>query len=165
MALIEHQNLVRHGHRRQLVSDHHQGVPTAQPGECLGDYLLVLGIQGGGGFINQQDGGVLDQRPGNRNALALTARQLRTALTHRRIDALRQTFDQLADPGLLRRIENLGQAGGRSADTDVVGNAALKQISVLENLTDLAGQLRAGHLPHVHPANQHAALAGIEKPR
>lgn len=39
-------------------------------------YLLALGVQGGGGLIQQQDLGVTDDCPGDGNALFLAAGEL-----------------------------------------------------------------------------------------
>lgn len=41
-------------------------------------YLLALGVQGGGGLVQEQDLGVAYDRPGDGDALLLSARKLRT---------------------------------------------------------------------------------------
>jgi len=53
-------------------------------------YLLALRVQGGGGFIKQQDLWVSDDRPGDGNALLLTTRQLRTLRAHVGVVFLRE---------------------------------------------------------------------------
>ena len=58
---------------------------------------------------------------------------------------LRQARDDLRHAGLARGLHELGLGGAGLADADVVGDAAREQIAVLEDLAELAGQLRARH--------------------
>lgn len=53
-------------------------------------YLLALGVQGGGGLIQQQDLGVTDDRPGDGDALFLAAGELWTLGAHVCVVFLRQ---------------------------------------------------------------------------
>lgn len=84
------------------VNDNNNGVPPPLPHTCTlciqrassccinvncGDayseaYLLTLRVQRRGGLIEQQDLGVANDRPGDGDALLLTARQLRTLRAH-----------------------------------------------------------------------------------
>lgn len=45
-------------------------------------YLLALRVQGGGGLVQEQDLGVADDRPGDGDALLLTAGQLGALCAH-----------------------------------------------------------------------------------
>lgn len=53
-------------------------------------YLLALRVQCRGGLVQEQDLGVADDRPGDGDALLLTARQLRTLGAHVGVVFLRQ---------------------------------------------------------------------------
>ena len=162
-ALVQHDDLVGHGHGGQLVGNHDQRAPAAQPRQRLGDGGLVFGIQRGRGLIDQQNGRILDERTRDGDALALAARQARPALAHRRVQALRQALDDFGHAGLARGFHHLGIAGLRAAHADVVGNGALEKVAVLEDLADLPGQPLARDLAHVDAAHQNAALLHIEK--
>ena len=56
---------------------------------------------------------------------------------------MRQARDDLRHAGLARGLHEFGLGGVGLADADVVGDAAREQIAVLEDLAELAGQLRA----------------------
>ena len=147
------------------MRDHDQRAAAAQSRQRLGDDVLVLGVQRGGRLVHQQDGSILEQRAGDGDALALAARQARAAFADRSVHALRQARDDLRHAGLARGLHEFGLGGVGLADADVVGDAAREQIAVLEDLAELAGQLRARHPAHVDAADQHAALAGVEEAR
>ena len=95
--------------------------------------------------------------------MAFATGQPGPALAHRRVQALGQSLDDFQHAGLSRRLHHFGVTGRWFADTDVVGNAALEQVGILEDLADLAGQLLTGHLAHIHAADDHAALGHIEE--
>ena len=64
-----------------------------------GWYLLALRVQGRGGLVQQQDLGVPDDRPGDGDALLLTAGQLGTLRAH-------------VGVVLLRAGTSIGESGG-----------------------------------------------------
>ena len=95
--------------------------------------------------------------------MALAAGKPRTAFADRRVQALWQAFDDFQHTRRARGLQHLGVGGVGFADADVVGDAALEQVGVLEYLADLRRQLPGGHLPHVHAAYLEAALGDIEE--
>ncbi|MNP40314.1 hypothetical protein D3C76_1339480 [compost metagenome] len=147
------------------MGNDHQGAAPTQAVQCFGDHRLVLCIEGGGRLVHQQDGRILDQRTGNADALALTARQPGTAFTDLGVEAVRQARDDFADAGQPGGVFERCSTGVGFANADVVGDAALEQPGVLQYLAEVAGQAGAAHLPHVYTANPNVTLAGIEEPR
>ena len=67
------------------------------------DQALGLGVQGGGGFVQDQDAGVLQDGAGDGDALLLAAGELVAALADDRIVAVRQAGDVVVDGRRLRR--------------------------------------------------------------
>lgn len=65
----------------QPVGDDEHGAPPGGPVERLLHHPLRLCIQSTGGFIQNQDGGVLDQGAGDGDALFLATGQRYTSLT------------------------------------------------------------------------------------
>ncbi len=78
------------------------------------------GVECGGGFVEQDDRRVLDQRAGDRDALALAAGELDAVLADRRVVAEREAHDEVMRAGGLRGVDDLGLAGARLAEGDVV---------------------------------------------
>ena len=75
-SLLQHQNLVRTDHSRQTVGNHDNGAATGQLGKRLLDQRLVLRVSKGGGFIENHDGRILQDGPGQGDALLLAARKI-----------------------------------------------------------------------------------------
>lgn len=78
-AAVEEQDLVGAGDGGQLVRDDQRGPPVAARLQRPDDGLLVGVVQGGGGLVEQQDRGLLEQRAGDADPLPLTAGQGRCA--------------------------------------------------------------------------------------
>ena len=77
MSQIHNRNLVREGlNQRQIVADEHDAdlLFPLQPNQELDDGLLNGHIQGAGGLVANQDFRLQRQRPGNADALPLSAR-------------------------------------------------------------------------------------------
>src|SRR5229473_2695699 len=103
-ATIEHDEPVHPADRRQPVGDRDHGAPFHQPGELLLDRRLDLGIEGRGRLVEHQDRRILEDHPGQRDALALAARQLDAALADMGIEAAP------AMP-VLEALDELGRVG------------------------------------------------------
>ena len=63
------------------VGDDEDGFVFDETGECLLNGCFVFHIQAGGGFVQQNDGRVLQKRTGDGNALTLAAGKLAAVLT------------------------------------------------------------------------------------
>ena len=74
-SILEHNDLVGPPNRRQPVCDYENGTALAQRFDGLLNRALGFGVQGGSGFVTDQDRGVLEQRTSNRDSLSLAARE------------------------------------------------------------------------------------------
>jgi hypothetical protein len=61
--------------------------------------LLVLGVEGAGGLVQQQDRGLADQGPGDGQALSLAAGEAAGALAHRLATVLKADRIVVMDEG------------------------------------------------------------------
>ena len=91
---VEHHDLVRVAHGGQTVRDHQHGPLGHEPVDRLLHQPLRLGVQRAGGLVEDQDGRVAEQRPGDRDPLPLAAREPGPALAEQRVVALRQLRDE-----------------------------------------------------------------------
>ena len=73
-ALIQHQDLIAVPDRGQPVGDHDAGDAPVLDG--LYQLVLGQGVQGGGGLVQDDQGGVLGQDPGDLQTLPLSAGQI-----------------------------------------------------------------------------------------
>ena len=76
-----------------------------QPPHRREDALARLGVEAGGGLVEQQDRGVADHRAGDRDTLALSAGQQLPLVPDRHVVALGQRGD-----------EGVGVSGARGRD-------------------------------------------------
>ena len=90
-----------------------------------------------------RDGRVLEQRPRDRDPLALAARQQRAALADMGSEAAGQPLDHLVQPRGLRGRPHLGLGGVGPAVGDVVADRAVEQPGVLQHHADPAAQVVA----------------------
>lgn len=72
---------------------------------------LGLGIQRRGGFIEDQQRCVLQQCPGDRQALALAAGEQHAVFAHFGIEAFRQAIDEFLGVGIGRSGFDVGARG------------------------------------------------------
>ena len=93
---------VGNGHDAVGVADGAQAVGNDQGGTAHSQIVkgpLDLGfrhrVQCGGGFVQNQNGRILQENPGNGNALLLTAGQEGSPLAHIGVEALRHSLDIL----------------------------------------------------------------------
>lgn len=80
-ALVKNDDAVSVTHGREAVRNDQCRAPKGQLIEGALDLALVGSVDAGGGFVQHEDGSVLEQRPGDRDALTFPAGQLQPALT------------------------------------------------------------------------------------
>src|SRR3546814_1673307 len=81
---VEYADLVGLDHRRQAVRDHDRGAALFDAFERRLDLGLGAAVERAGGFVEDQDRRVLDERARDRDALLLAARQLQPAFANAR---------------------------------------------------------------------------------
>ena len=114
LAALDHQDGVGMHDGVQAVRDHDGGAVLAEMLDRLLHLLFGFGIERGGGFVEQDDRRVLDQRARDRDALALAAGQLRAVLADRRVVAEREAHDEIMRAGGLRGGDDLALRSRRA---------------------------------------------------
>ena len=137
------------------VGDDHGGGPAdgfAQRGVDLG---LHAGVDRRGGVVQDEDGRVAQQRPGQRDALALAAGQGQALFADDRVVALREAFDELVGPGDRGGPPDPVLVRVRVAVGDVGADGVGEQQALLEDVADPGAQRVEGQLADVGAADQH----------
>ena len=93
--ILERHDPVGPPHRGQAVSDHERRPVAHQVRQRFLDQPFRLGVERRGGFIEDQDGRVFQERPRDRQALPLAAREALAALPYRALVAAWQRHDEL----------------------------------------------------------------------
>jgi hypothetical protein len=80
-SLIEDNDPVCVMDRGKAMGDDNRSPAFAECPECVDKKPFSLSIEGAGGFIENEDGRILQERAGDRETLAFSARQCDAALT------------------------------------------------------------------------------------
>ena len=76
------------------MRNYEHGASLQQPVDGFLHQSFTLDVEGGGGFVENQDRWVGQQRPCNGQALSLSTRQTRAPLTEIRVPAFRQLLNE-----------------------------------------------------------------------
>lgn len=149
-------------------------VGVANGGEAMGDRdrRAVLGdvlqrsldggfgfvIDGGSGFIQNQDRGIFEQGAGDRQSLALTAGKLLTAFSDDGFVAVGQAENKVVGFGEFGGMDDFVAGDIKAAVGNVFGNGAVKQEHILADPTDAAPQIAQVQLPDILAIQGDAAL-------
>ena len=88
-AVLEHDRAVGQRDRRQALAREQHGASRERGPQPAHDLLLVLGVDGRERVVEHEHARARDERPGERHALALAAREVDAALADQRVVAIR----------------------------------------------------------------------------
>ena len=146
-ALFQHENLIRILRGRNALGDDDRGHAFAQTLQASADGCVRLGIHGAQGVIEHQDAVVIQNRPGDGNALFLAAGQGHALLTDQCIVALFKLFNDIVHIGDLRRPLNRLAVGIAVGQADILIDGLGKQKRLLQHDADLAAQIFPVDIP------------------
>ena len=121
------------------------GPSQRQPSQAVQDFALGRRVEMRRGFIQQQQGGILQERPGDRHPLCLAAGQTVTALAYRGIKAVRQCRGDY----VTRSWSHALPAGRKRSSLDAIATLARDHDIVGLQEAD-PGSLRSGFTNQTH---------------
>ncbi len=92
--LLHHEDAVGAHHARKAMRDENGRAPFGEALERFAQGFLALGIERGGGLVEQQDRRVAQEGAGNGDALLLPAGEAPREFAHGRLVALRKRADE-----------------------------------------------------------------------
>ncbi|MNY11466.1 hypothetical protein D3C86_1444970 [compost metagenome] len=143
------------------MADQDARTPGKQAVDGVDDFAFGGFIHCGRGFIEHQDQWVLQQCPGNRDALFLPAGQLLAPLAQGTVETFGQGLDQAVELRQSRHVGNRLAAGVRCRVGQVVGEAAAKQHDVLADDGNAPTQLEQVQFAQIDVAQQYPARLRI----
>ena len=118
----------------QAVGDDQRGAAAHQPGQCILDQAFALGIERRGGFVEDQDGRILEHGAGDGDALPLAAREFGPAVTDVRVVTFGQLPDKLVGIGRAgRRLDRFARGAGHR-EGDVVEHRIIEEDGFLRQM-------------------------------
>ena len=161
------------------VFQHHDHIGVLYGGEAVGDdengaslhqtvhaplyHGFGMGVDAGGGFVEDHHRRIRYRRPGDGDELALTLAQFLAAAADDGIVALGQTGDKAVGVGQLRRGDDLFIGGVEAAVTDVVRHRAGKEEGILEHDAEGAAEIGLFDLVDVDAVVADFAVLNIVK--
>src|SRR5579859_3064221 len=121
-STIDSDDAVRAAHGREPVRDNEDCTPARNLLHVCLDRSLALVVKRAGCLVEYQDAWIHDERTGDRDALALAAREAAAALADHRVVTLRHLQDELVRTGELRGRHDPLDLHGRVRERDVVPN-------------------------------------------
>ncbi len=109
-AAVEDQDAVGVAQRREPVGDGDRRAAAGERLERLLDRLLALGVDAAGGFVEDQDRRIVQDRPGDREPLPLAAGEAGAAFAEPGVVAERRVEDEVVRLGRLGRGDRLLRA-------------------------------------------------------
>ena len=129
------------------------------------DLVLLRRIDGTRGVVEHEDPRVGDDRPGDRDPLALSARQRVPTLADQRVVPVGELHHEVVGAGQARRRLDALAVGGRVGEGDVGGDRVVEQQRVLEHHADGAAHVVDGHVAHVDPVDLDGAALRVVEPQ
>ncbi len=114
-SVIEDDDPVGQMQGRATVGDEQRGAIGHDPAEGVVDGLLDLGVDGAGGVVEDEDPGVVQDGPGQSDALALAAGEGEPPFAHHGVVAAGERLDELGGLGRLAAADRTSSsvASGR----------------------------------------------------
>ena len=130
-----------------------------QPVERVLHQPLAFGVERRGRFVEQQQGRIAQQRAGDRDALALAARQARAAFAHEGVEPVGQRAQEILGIGVARRLPQLVLARVPIAVAQIVARARGEHHRFLRHHRDALADVGGIGVAKVDAVEQHAARA------
>ena len=132
-ALLHDHDAVRVADRGETVGDDEGGTALHEGVQAFLYQLFGTGVDGAGGFVQNQHRGIVDGRPGDGQELSLALAQVGPVAGQHGVIALRQTTDEAIGVGQLRGLPDFLVGGVQLAEADVVRDGAGKQVGILQD--------------------------------
>src|SRR5690606_486835 len=139
-AVAQHDDPVEARQGRQAMRHRHYRPVVHQIVERYLNLGFGLGIEGRRGLIEDQNRCILEKRPGDAEALALTAGKHHATLADKGVVALRQIADEAVAERITRSLYDFLVGRSGAAVADVLADTAVEQCGFLRHHGDLLAQ-------------------------
>src|SRR5262245_4459157 len=160
--VVEDQDAVGALDRGQAMGDGDARAAGEQAEHGGLDERLRFGIDAGRGLVQDEDGGIVHDRPGHGEELALAVREIRPALAQLGLPAAGKRLDGASSSGHFGRPDQrVARHQPVNAHRKVLLHRPGEQRAVLEDDPDMPAQLREVPVAHVDTVDEDAALPDV----
>ena len=161
LTVIENDDHIRILHRGDSLGDDQLGGAGDMLGKGLTDGCVGAGIHSGGGVVQDQDPGLLQQRTGDTQTLFLTAGNIGAALLDIGIIPIGEGFNEIMGAGQLAGVDQFFIGGIGIAPAEIFLDGAGEQHIFLQDHGHIVTQNLQVIVPHVHTADFQCAFGHI----
>ena len=165
LAPVENHDLLGIPHRREAVCDRDRRTPLGKTLERLLDEPFGLRVERRGGLVEHEDRRVPQDRPRNRHALPLAAREPVSALADDGVVPVRERCNELVDLCCPRRLLDLLVTRLRLRKAKVLAHRRMEEVGLLRDDTDGRGERLERQLADVDAVDRDGALGRVVKSR
>ena len=147
----------------EAMSDDECGSPFHEPFQRFQKQGLGLRVERAGGFVQDEDRGILQKRARDGEPLPLATGEGPATLAQHGFVALRQTDDEIVGIGGASRRFDLGTGRFGAAKSDVICDRKRKKERLLQDQPYLCAEAFEPDVPEVASIQEHPAFPRIEK--
>ena len=137
LALFDDEDLIGAANGGETMGDDEGGAALHEEVEAVLDEGFGFGVEGAGGFVENEDAGVGEYGAGDGEALALAAGELDAALADDGVVALGETLGELVDAGDGAGFHELFFGGGGAGELYVFADGSVEEEGLLEDDAEL----------------------------
>src|SRR5215469_9204165 len=164
-AAVNDDDAVSEPHGRKTMRNNEGRTTSGSAAQGFHHDLFRRSVQVAGGLVKYENRRITQDRPGDRNALLLPARQRFAPLGNKTVISVRKVLDELVRVGQPRRGANLLVAGAGPTKGNVFTNRAAEEQGVLQNQADLFTQRKQRVVPDVFAIDANRSVDGVVKAR
>ena len=161
LSFVQHTDFISIADGGQAVGNSDGGAVLHQVLQRLLHHLFRFRVEGGGRFVQNQDGRVLQDGAGDAHPLALPAGQFAAPVAYHGVVSLFAGHDEVVGVGYLGGFNHLLHRGVLHAESNVVEERVVEQDGFLVHIPHQAPQALQGDVFHVHPINEDSAFLHI----
>ena len=133
LTVLQDHNLVGIGDGAHAVGDDDDGLVLHEFRNALLNLGFVFDVEACGGFVEEHDGGVLEDGAGDGNSLAFTAGERVAVFTNDCVVTLRELLDKVIAVGEFCSSQDFFVGGVAFTDANVVADGSVEQHDILED--------------------------------
>ena len=160
-ALLEHDDLIGAPDGGEAVGNHEHRAALHEALERELDFAFGDGIDAGSGFVEDDEGRVLQERPGDGDALLFALAEADAFFADISIELLGQGGDEIPGAGLPQGARDFVLGGVFPGEKQVVTHGAFEEERVLRDMTDSGAQLGQRDIADIDAIEPEGAVAYI----
>ena len=149
LAGAQYENLVRLANRAQAMRDHEARASGHQSFERFLNQSFRRGVHAGGGFVEEQDGRILEQGASDGDALFFAHAQAHSTFADFGVELFGEFFDERCGVGGSEGGPEFLVGGVRFAEAEVVGHGAVEEEAFLGDKPDHPAEIIFGEVADI----------------